>query len=61
MVNYNSEQTVCTQQSKLWHAVNQIEKIKKKKITLTPVQRYNLCNYLNGKPFDKKVLQPFTK
>jgi uncharacterized protein (UPF0335 family) len=61
MVNYNSQQTVCTQQSKLWRAINQIEKIKKTKITLTPEQRYNLCNYLNGKPFDKKVLQPFTK
>ena len=47
----------CTENSKLWHIIYKIEKIKKIKLNLTPKQRYNLCNFVNGKPFNKKYLQ----
>jgi hypothetical protein len=57
-----SIQDPCLQNAKLWHLIRQLEITNPgKKIVLTPEQRYNLCLYMNGKPYDKKVLAPFIK
>lgn len=47
----------CLQNTQLWNIINKLNKIYKKKITLTPHQRYTLCRYVNKKiPFNQKVL-----
>ena len=47
----------CLDNTKLWHIMNQLNKIYKRKIVLTPQQRFTLCRYVNEKtPFNKKVL-----
>lgn len=47
----------CLDNTKLWHIMNQLNKIYKKKIILTPKQRFTLCRYVNENiPFNKKVL-----
>ena len=51
----------CTQNGQLWHLVYNLEKTNRKKIILTPEQRFALCNYMNGKLYNRKVLQPFIK
>jgi hypothetical protein len=50
----------CVQNSKFWHFLHRLQKTNpKKKIVLTPAQRYNLCNYMNGKPYSREVLKDF--
>ena len=49
----------CTENSKLWVFIYKLQKIKKQNIKLTPIERYNLCNYINGKPYDRVVLKSF--
>lgn len=54
----NSNLNNCTQNSKLWILIYKLQKTNgNKKIILTPDERYNLCNYMNGKPYDRKVLK----
>lgn len=53
--NYNS----CENNSKLWHLIYKMQKIRKEKIVLTSEQRFQLCNYVNGLPYDRKILAPF--
>jgi len=55
MNNYNS----CENNSKLWHLIYKMQKIRKQKIVLTSEQRFQLCNYVNGLPYDRKILAPF--
>ena len=55
----NSLQNPCIQNSKLWLTIYKLEKTRKQKIVLTPLQRYELCNYLNGKPYNRKILKEF--
>lgn len=49
----------CVNNSKLWHLINKLEKVRKEKIVLTSEQRFQLCNYVNGKPYSRKILAPF--
>jgi hypothetical protein len=49
--------TTCLENQKLWNFIYQYETINKKKLVLTPEQRFELCRFINGKIFDKKVLQ----
>ena len=49
----------CTENYKFWRFIYKLEKIRNEKIILTPIERYNLCNYMNGLPFDRKALQRF--
>lgn len=52
----------CLDNTKLWHIINQLNKIYKKKIVLTPQQRFNLCRYCNKKvPFNQNVLNNLIK
>ena len=55
----NSLQDPCIQNSKLWLTIYKLEKTRKQKIVLTPIQRYELCNYINGKPYNRKILKEF--
>ncbi len=43
---------------KLWRAVNQIKK-KNPNATFNGEQLYQLCNFVNGRPFDRNILRPF--
>lgn len=56
-MNYNNNN--CVNNSKLWHLIYKLEKIRKEKIVLTSEQRFQLCNYVNGKPYSRKILAPF--
>lgn len=50
----------CTDNSQLWTFIYQLQKSNpNKKITLTSRQRFSLCNYMNGKLYDRKVLKEF--
>ena len=49
----------CVDNSKLWMLIYKMQKIRGQKLVLTPEQRFELCNYVNGKPYNKVVLQPF--
>jgi len=50
----------CTDNSKLWNLIYKLKKFNpKKKIILTSEQRFMLCNYMNGKTYDRKVLKEF--
>jgi hypothetical protein len=52
-------QNRCTEDFKLWRLINNLEKIRKTKIILTPEQRFSLCNYINGKPYNRNILKKF--
>jgi hypothetical protein len=54
--NYNIN---CTENSKLWNLIYKLQKTNKKKIILTSEQRFALCNYMNGKPYNRSVLKEF--
>jgi len=50
----------CIQNGQLWQLIYKLQKTNgNKKIILTPEQRFALCNYMNGKPYNHKVLEPF--
>jgi hypothetical protein len=55
----NNIQNRCTEDFKLWRLINNLEKIRKTKIILTPEQRFSLCNYINGKPYNRNILKKF--
>lgn len=52
-------QSACIQNSGLWKIIIKLQKTRKEKIILTSQQRFALCNYINGQPYDKKVLKSF--
>ena len=46
--------------SQLWTFINKLKKTNPhKKIVLTPHQIFAICNYMNGKPYDRKILKEF--
>ena len=52
----------CLDNTQLWNIMNQLNKIYKRKIVLTPQQRFTLCRYVNKNvPFNKKVLNDLIK
>jgi hypothetical protein len=52
----------CVENSKLWSIINKLKKAHpNKQFNMTPEQRFNLCNYINGKPFNAKLLREFIK
>ena len=52
-------QNPCIQDFKFWRFINKLEKIRKTKIVLTSQQRFSLCNYINGKPYNREILKNF--
>ena len=53
-------QNSCIENAKLWTLVYKLQKANpQKKIVLTSEQRYALCNYMNGRPFDRTVIKEF--
>ena len=56
-MNYNNNN--CVDNSKLWYLIYKLEKVRKEKIVLTSEERFQLCNYINGKPYSRKILAPF--
>jgi hypothetical protein len=60
--NCNKNKNNCTTNGQLWHLIYNLQKANGgKKIVLTSEQRFALCNYMNGKLYNRKVLQPFIK
>ena len=56
----NCSKQNCTNSGQLWHLIYNLQKANgNKKIILTSQQRFALCNYMNGKPYNHKVLSPF--
>jgi hypothetical protein len=54
--------TQCLENAKFWQFLRKLELTNPdKKIILTPQERYELCNYFNGLPFNRAVLAPFIK
>lgn len=52
----------CVENSKLWSIINKLKKAHpNKEFNMTPEQRFNLCNFISGKPFDAKILREFIK
>jgi hypothetical protein len=52
----------CTNNSKLWHLIYKLQLTNgNKKIILTAQERFNLCNYMNGLPYNKNILKKFIK
>jgi hypothetical protein len=50
----------CNKNPKLWTFIYKLQKRNPgKKIVLTPQQIYAICNYMNGKPYNKEILKPF--
>ena len=50
----------CADNSKLWNLIYKLQIYNKNKnLKLTSEQRFALCNYMNGLPYNKKVLQKF--
>ena len=50
----------CIQNGQLWQLIYDLQKTNRnKKIILTPQQRFAFCNYLNGKPYNRKVIKEF--
>jgi len=46
--------------AKLWTFINKLKKTNpNKNIVLTPQQIFSICNYMNGKPYDRKILKEF--
>jgi hypothetical protein len=56
-MTYNNNN--CVDNSKLWNLINKLEKVRKEKIVLTSEQRFQLCNYVYGRPYSRKILAPF--
>jgi hypothetical protein len=59
-MNNNNNSNFCTIDPNFWTFLYKLQKINgNKKIILTIQERFNLCNYMNGKPYNKKVLKKF--
>ena len=53
-MNQNCNQ--CLESKKRWQFIYKYNKINKKKLILNYQQRYQLCLFINGKIFNKKIL-----
>jgi hypothetical protein len=50
----------CTDNSKLWTFIYKLQKTNpNKKIVLTSQQRFAICNYMNGLPYNRQILKEF--
>jgi len=50
----------CTDNAKLWKFIYKLKKLNPKKdIILTSEQRFAMCNYMNGKPYNREILKEF--
>lgn len=59
-MNTNVNENACMNNSNLWKFIYKLKKLNPKKdIILTSEQRFALCNYMNGKPYNKKILKEF--
>jgi hypothetical protein len=50
----------CLQNAQFWKFIRKLQ-LANPKITITPQQRFELCKYMNGQPFDRNILAPFIK
>jgi hypothetical protein len=57
--NISNTNNNCANSSKLWTLINHLQKIYHKQIILTTQQRLELCNYVNGHPFNKVIINDF--
>lgn len=58
----NNTSCNCSSRSspRFWHFLYNLQKTNgNKKIILTSQERFNLCNYINGKPYNREVLKKF--
>jgi len=53
-MNQNCNQ--CLESTKLWQFIYKYNTINKTKLVLNPQQRYQLCLFINGKLFNRKIL-----
>jgi hypothetical protein len=57
-----TQQSSCQQNAKLYNLILKLKRLNpRKKLTFTSEQIYNLCNYTNGLPYDRKILAEFIK
>ena len=50
------------QNAQLWHLIRKLEIARgNKKLIVTTEQQYQLCNYMNGKPYSREILKDFIK
>ena len=56
----NSNQNPCTENAAFWHFIRKLQITRKNnKLVLTSVERTNLCNYMNGQPYNKQAIRKF--
>ena len=56
----NNNQNSCIDNSKLWYFIYKLQRTNNNKnLKLTSTQRFSICNYMNGKPYNRKVLKQF--
>ena len=56
----NNNQNACIDNSKLWQFIYKLQRTNhNKNLKLTSEQRFSICNYMNGKPYNRKVLKQF--
>ncbi len=56
----NCNQNGCTDNASFWYLIYNLQKTRNvKNLNLTPKQRFALCNYMNGRLYDRKALKPF--
>ena len=53
-MNQNCNQ--CLESTKLWYFIYKYNTINKTKLVLNLQQRYQLCLFINGKSFNRKIL-----
>jgi hypothetical protein len=61
MTCYQCAKQSCIQNGQLWGLIYKLNKTNRTKTVLTSEQRYALCNYMSGKPYNRKILSPFIK
>jgi len=57
---YTCSSNNCLNNARFWTLILNLQKTRKNKnLKLTSEQRFALCNYMNGRLYNKKVLKPF--
>jgi hypothetical protein len=50
------------QSSQLWKLIHKLKIARKNpNLVVTTEQQYQLCNYMNGKPYDRQIIKEFIK
>jgi hypothetical protein len=50
----------CLESAQFWQFIRKLQ-LANPNVKMTPQQRFELCKYMSGQPFDRKILAPFIK